>query len=411
MCSRRPACCCRSWCSYWYRCALLCRVHPVRPGGVTDWFDGYWARRFNQVTQLGRVFDPFVDKIIVCGMFIFLAAEPISGMPPWMAVVVVGREMLVTALRSAIEQSGGDFSAKMSGKLKMVFQCIAAGGGLLNLMYGSPEQTPTWLIWAMPVAVWVAMFLTIYSGIVYVFAAAKLMRVMKAAFFSLAVSIIVPVGAWGWALAVHRWRRGRSLLAAEPRRPVPWSLLEVLVAVLVLSLLSIGFAAVQQFLDPRSPETPLLKSPQAATWAVLLEALAKLGSVVLVTALLRLGAETSWRDLGWEVRKIGSDLRLGVIAFAMLALPVYGLQMLLITWFPSHHPLIELLHENPDPRVLLAIGISVVLAAPVAEEFFFRVLLQGWLERAVPVWQVGLQGLHAELRETVLGVDRGSRGR
>jgi CDP-diacylglycerol--glycerol-3-phosphate 3-phosphatidyltransferase len=143
---------------------------------ATDWVDGYWARRFNQVTQLGRIFDPFVDKIIVCGTFIFLAAEPVSGLAPWMAVVVVGREMLVTVLRSAIEQSGGDFSAKMSGKLKMVFQCIAVGGGLLNLMYGSPAQTPTWLIWAMPAAVWLAMFLTVYSGVVYVIAAAKLLR-------------------------------------------------------------------------------------------------------------------------------------------------------------------------------------------------------------------------------------------
>ena len=98
----------------------------------TDWVDGYWARRFNQVTQLGRIFDPFVDKIIVCGLFIFLAAErdPPSGITAWMAVVVVGRELLVTALRGFIEQRGGDFSAKMAGKLKMVFQCVAGGFGL-----------------------------------------------------------------------------------------------------------------------------------------------------------------------------------------------------------------------------------------------------------------------------------------
>jgi len=70
----------------------------------TDWVDGYWARRFNQVTQLGRIFDPFVDKIIVCGLFIFLAAERESGIAAWMAVVVVGRELLVTALRGFIEQ-------------------------------------------------------------------------------------------------------------------------------------------------------------------------------------------------------------------------------------------------------------------------------------------------------------------
>jgi CDP-diacylglycerol---glycerol-3-phosphate 3-phosphatidyltransferase len=75
----------------------------------TDWIDGWWARKFNQVTKLGRIFDPFVDKIIICGTFIFLAAEwPSSGIAPWMAVVVMGREMLVTAIRSEIEGRGSE---------------------------------------------------------------------------------------------------------------------------------------------------------------------------------------------------------------------------------------------------------------------------------------------------------------
>ncbi len=139
----------------------------------TDWIDGYWARRFNQVTQVGRVFDPFVDKIIVCGMFIFLAAEqPKSGIDAWMAVVVVGREMLVTALRSAIEQGGGDFSAKLSGKLKMVFQCIAIGASLVALTYGN-EALPAWLAGTVLIAVWLAVLSTIWSGVQYVIVAAK----------------------------------------------------------------------------------------------------------------------------------------------------------------------------------------------------------------------------------------------
>ena len=108
----------------------------------TDWVDGYWARRYGQVTQVGRIYDPFVDKIIVCGAFIFLAAEPDSGIAAWMAVVVVAREMLVTALRGFIEQHGGDFSAKMSGKLKMVFQCIAVGASLVALRQGPSGRSP-----------------------------------------------------------------------------------------------------------------------------------------------------------------------------------------------------------------------------------------------------------------------------
>jgi CDP-diacylglycerol--glycerol-3-phosphate 3-phosphatidyltransferase len=149
----------------------------------TDWVDGYWARRFNQVTQLGRIFDPFVDKIIVCGLFIFLAAErdPPSGITAWMAVVVVGRELLVTALRGFIEQRGGDFSAKMAGKLKMVFQCVAGGFGLGALMYANGTAPgwmqmilpPAWFAVLLPVAVWLAVLSTIYSGLQYVVVAIK----------------------------------------------------------------------------------------------------------------------------------------------------------------------------------------------------------------------------------------------
>jgi CDP-diacylglycerol--glycerol-3-phosphate 3-phosphatidyltransferase len=141
----------------------------------TDWIDGFYARRYGQVTKLGRVFDPFVDKIIICGAFIFLAAEPESGIAAWMAVVVVGREMLVTALRGLIEQEGGDFSAMMSGKLKMVFQCIAVGLSLFALMHAVDERPP-WLQWSLVIAVWIAVLSTIYSGIGYLFAAAKYFR-------------------------------------------------------------------------------------------------------------------------------------------------------------------------------------------------------------------------------------------
>ena len=67
------------------------------------------------------------------------------GLRAWMVVVIVGRELLVTALRSFIEDRGSDFSAKMSGKLKMVLQCVAAGAGLFYLHYPNPiADVPDW---------------------------------------------------------------------------------------------------------------------------------------------------------------------------------------------------------------------------------------------------------------------------
>jgi CDP-diacylglycerol--glycerol-3-phosphate 3-phosphatidyltransferase len=165
---------------YWW--ALLLFV--IAAG--TDWIDGWWARRFDQITQLGRILDPFCDKILICGTFILLAVEMRGHVQPWfvtitgwMAVIVVGREMLVTALRGFIEQSGGDFSAKFAGKLKMLFQCIAAGASLvaLAMLNDKPQvELPVWLVWTMAISIWLAVLSTIQSGFGYIQVAAKSLR-------------------------------------------------------------------------------------------------------------------------------------------------------------------------------------------------------------------------------------------
>lgn len=143
----------------------------------TDWIDGWWARKYGQVTQLGRILDPFADKIIICGTFIFLSAAAGSGVAAWMTTVIVGRELLVTALRSFLEQQGADFSASMAGKLKMVFQCAAVILSLLTLHQGGAlevAQTSPGLYWSLVVSVWVAVASTIYSGVGYIVKAAGL---------------------------------------------------------------------------------------------------------------------------------------------------------------------------------------------------------------------------------------------
>ncbi|GMQ80237.1 MAG: hypothetical protein BMS9Abin04_196 [Planctomycetia bacterium] len=150
----------------------------------TDWLDGYWARKYGQVTVLGRILDPFADKIIVCGSFVFLAAEPESLVTAWMAVVVLGRELLVTALRSFLEERGHDFSASRAGKWKMVVQCAAVAVCLYRLSYqptvagAAPwvSPPPLWLGWTVLAAAWFAVALTVYSGVGYVVAAIGLMR-------------------------------------------------------------------------------------------------------------------------------------------------------------------------------------------------------------------------------------------
>ncbi|MEX2027342.1 MAG: CDP-diacylglycerol--glycerol-3-phosphate 3-phosphatidyltransferase [Pirellulaceae bacterium] len=154
----------------WYGTALVLFLLAVG----TDWIDGFWARRYGQITQLGRILDPFADKIVICGTFIFLAAVPQSRIAAWMAVLIVARELLVTGLRSFFEQQDIDFSAQWSGKWKMAFQCLAAGLSLYLLTYYDPKaeawhtMAPGWLVIAVIASVWLAVLSTIYSGWVYV---------------------------------------------------------------------------------------------------------------------------------------------------------------------------------------------------------------------------------------------------
>lgn len=138
----------------------------------TDWMDGYWARKYGQVTKLGRIFDPFVDKIIVCGSFIALVEVPASGVYSWMATIVVGRELLVTSLRGMVEGSGGDFSASQVGKWKMVLQCVAVIAVLLAL---AVSPAADWLRLSALALLWAAIALTVYSGIDYTRAAVRIM--------------------------------------------------------------------------------------------------------------------------------------------------------------------------------------------------------------------------------------------
>ncbi len=100
----------------------------------TDFVDGYLARKWGQVTPLGRVLDPMVDKILICGCFILFldngfenaAGYNLTETKAWMVLIIVGRELLITGLRGFNEAQGVAFGAGLHGKIKMWLQCIAA---------------------------------------------------------------------------------------------------------------------------------------------------------------------------------------------------------------------------------------------------------------------------------------------
>lgn len=143
---------------------------------ATDAIDGYIARRYGLVTKIGRILDPFVDKVIIGGAFMFLAVQKNSGVNAWMVITVIGREMFVTSLRSVLESEGKDFSATMSGKIKMAVQCLAVAASLLYLQYGRGAPTEATLATLRDIVLWASVAVTLYSGYDYVIRAARLFR-------------------------------------------------------------------------------------------------------------------------------------------------------------------------------------------------------------------------------------------
>jgi membrane protease YdiL (CAAX protease family) len=114
--------------------------------------------------------------------------------------------------------------------------------------------------------------------------------------------------------------------------------------------------------------------------------------------LIALRTGTTLRDLGWSVRDIAGDLRLGLVSFVLLAPPVYALQGLLVQfWKPSKHPLVEMFKGAPDAGFFWLLFLSAAIAAPFFEEIVFRVLLQGYLEK----WFSFRVGLHELLMGSV----------
>ena len=114
---------------------------------ITDGVDGYLARRRGQITTLGILLDPLADKLMVATGVILLVQYNPRVMPPWIAVLVIGREFLVSGLRSIASAEGFTIEASELGKLKTVTQIVAVVAAILN------HRWDYWNFWGFPVGV------------------------------------------------------------------------------------------------------------------------------------------------------------------------------------------------------------------------------------------------------------------
>src|SRR5688572_1137143 len=161
---------------------------------LTDFLDGYLARRWKVEGAFGRVVDPLVDKVLVLGSFIFFAGKnfiisetavgvlagtevvvkTVSGVAPGIVVLLLTRELLVTSIRGSSEGGGQAFGAAFSGKLKMVFQSVTI---LVILVYVNyldrldrvgHEQLKTIGRYFRDFCIWATVAITVFSGLLYV---------------------------------------------------------------------------------------------------------------------------------------------------------------------------------------------------------------------------------------------------
>ncbi len=146
---------------------------------VTDYLDGYFARLHGLSSSLGRNLDPLVDKVLMCGAYVFLLPLGVKEgwLQPWMVTVVVARELIITSLRSYLENLGATFGADWMGKLKMGLQCAAVIAIFVTL------QCPEWFpeltrpcAWIRDVLIWAMLVATLLSGLQYLWKAYLLYR-------------------------------------------------------------------------------------------------------------------------------------------------------------------------------------------------------------------------------------------
>ncbi|HOX38037.1 MAG TPA: CDP-diacylglycerol--glycerol-3-phosphate 3-phosphatidyltransferase [Candidatus Brocadiia bacterium] len=148
---------------------------------LSDALDGYLARKYNMTSAFGRMADPITDKVLSVGGFVLLMGLSPALIKPWMVVIIVAREFIVSGIRGYCESRGIAFGADAGGKAKMVLQAISIGGAIFCLW---AEHGPEWsapfrshgFINLIRVVVYMAVIATFSSGINYMIRGYKILR-------------------------------------------------------------------------------------------------------------------------------------------------------------------------------------------------------------------------------------------
>ncbi len=127
---------------------------------ISDWLDGYLARKLKQESALGALLDPLADKILVLAVFVFFSF--LGLIPVWVTIIIMTRELLVTGIRQMAMSQGVVMAADKSGKYKTTIQMLTLILGLVQLAYNLDV-----LKLYFEIGVWLSLALTLYSGVFY----------------------------------------------------------------------------------------------------------------------------------------------------------------------------------------------------------------------------------------------------
>ena len=187
---------------------------------------------------------------------------------------------------------------------------------------------------------------------------------------------------FAWISLFARVLRRNEILAFEPRRATPWGAIAVVLSFFLFigSQIAVGLAfGVKPDAEPTVAQTNAL-----LTWT----AVAILAATLTSIGLIHLSARAGRADFGISLEHVPRDLFVGIYAFLILGPATFLIQFIFVKLleFESQHPLIELLEQDSTGMLFGVVTVLAVIVAPISEEYFFRVLLQGWLEKIFASW-------------------------
>lgn len=151
---------------------------------ISDFVDGWLARKLGLVTAMGKLLDPLADKVLVCAAFVYLSARGVC--PVWVTVLIIAREFLVTGLRQIAVEAGQVIAADRLGKWKTGLQLTFCITCLVWFAFGPLTVNNAFVSlirdlsnpnsWLTPASMWLALFLTLLSGWNYVWSSRSLLK-------------------------------------------------------------------------------------------------------------------------------------------------------------------------------------------------------------------------------------------